>query len=194
MNLHNIAINKRDNPNKVLNDIIYRWSPRGMNGEVMTADELKPLFEAAHWAPSSFNNQPWRFYYALQGTKEFQILFDLLVEKNQQWCKNAGCLMILVSKTTFDHDRSPMRTHAFDTGAAWHAFAVEGIRRGLVVHGMAGFNYDAAAKVLDLREEYHVNCMIAVGKPAPEVEKETITQRKAINDIAIPYNQRSELL
>jgi nitroreductase len=163
-----------------------------MNGAAVTAEELKPLFEASHWAPSCFNNQPWRFYYALRDTKQFQILFDLLVEKNQQWCKNAGCLMILVSKTTFDHNGAPMRTHAFDTGAAWHAFAVEGIRRGLVVHGMAGFNYDAAAKVLDLGEEYHVNCMIAVGKPSAEVETETITQRKSIDDIAIPYNQRSE--
>ena len=191
MNLHAICARNRINSNETLESIIHRWSPRNMNGEAVTVDELKPLFEAAHWAPSSFNNQPWRFYYALKGTKEFQILFDLLVEKNQQWCKNAGCLVILVSKTTFDHDRSPMRTHAFDTGAAWHAFAIEGIRRGLVVHGMAGFNYDAAAKVLALGEEYHINCMIAVGKPAPEVEKEAITQRKLIDDIAIPY-KRSE--
>lgn len=193
MNLHAICAGNRINSHEILESTIHRWSPRNMNGEAVTAEELKPLFEAAHWAPSSFNNQPWRFYYALRDTQQFQIFFDLLVEKNQQWCKKAGCLVILVSKTTFDHNGTPMRTHAFDTGAAWHAFAVEGIRRGLVVHGMAGFNYDAAAKVLDLGEEYHVNCMIAVGKPAPEVEKETITQRKAIDDIAIPYNQRSEL-
>ena len=191
MILHAICARNRINSNEILESIIHRWSPRSMNGEAVSVEELKPLFETAHWAPSSFNNQPWRFYYALQGTKEFKILFDLLVEKNQQWCKNAGCLVILVSKTTFDHDRSPMRTHAFDTGAAWHAFAVEGVRRGLVVHGMAGFDYDAAVKVLDLGEEYHVNCMIAVGKPAPEVEKETITQRKSIDDIAIPF-KRSE--
>ena len=193
MNLHVICASNRINSNEILESIILRWSPRSMNGEAVTADELNPLFDAAHWAPSSFNNQPWRFYYTLRDTQQFQIFFNLLVEKNQQWCKNAGCLMILVSKTTFDHNSSPMRTHAFDTGAAWHAFAVEGIRRGLVVHGMAGFNYDAAAKILGLDEEYHVNCMIAVGKPAPEVEKETITPRKAIDDIAIPYNQRSQL-
>ena len=192
MNLYNITRNKRDNPLKILDEVIYRWSPRSMNGQTLNKDELLPLFESAHWAPSSFNNQPWRFYYALRDMEQFQILFDLLVEKNQQWCKNAGCLMILVSKTTFDHNGAPMRTHAFDTGAAWHAFAIEGLRRGFVVHGMVGFNYDKAAKVLNLGEEYHVNCMIAIGKPAPEVEKEVVTQRKSIDDIAIPYNQSSE--
>lgn len=191
MNLHAVCADKRINSHKVLESTIHRWSPRSMNGENITAEELKSLFEAARWAPSCFNNQSWRFYYALRDTKEFETLFNLLVEKNQQWCKNAGCLMILVSKTTFDHNGAPVRTHAFDTGAAWHAFAVEGLQRGLVVHGMAGFNYDAAAEVLDMGEEYHVNCMIAVGKPAPEVEKETITQRKSIDKIAIPY-KRSE--
>ena len=80
-----------------------------------------------------------------------------------------------------------MRTHAFDTGAAWHAFAMEGIQRQLVVHAMAGFNYDAAMKLLNLGDEYYVNCMIAVGKPGSEVKTETITQRKSIDDIAIPY-------
>ena len=191
MDLGAICAGGRVNSHQILESIIHRWSPRSMNGTAITVDELKPLFESAHWAPSSSNNQPWRFYYALRDTKQFEVLFNLLVEKNQQWCKNAGCLMILVSKTTSEHNGTPMRTHAFDTGAAWHAFAVEGVRRGLVVHGMAGFNYDEAAIVLNLGEEYHVNCMIAVGKPAAGVETETITQRKETDEIAILLSERS---
>jgi len=81
MKLHNNARNKRDNSYNVMNEIIYRWSPRSMNSQALTKDDLLPLFEAARWAPSSFNNQPWRFYYALRDTKQFQILYDLLMEK-----------------------------------------------------------------------------------------------------------------
>ena len=68
MNLHNVTKNKRDNSHKVLNEIIYRWSPCNMNGQTLNKDELLPLFEVAHWAPSCFNNQPWRFYYTPRDT------------------------------------------------------------------------------------------------------------------------------
>lgn len=186
MNLNNIARNKRDNPHKVLDEIVYRWSPRGMNGQALAEDDLLPLFEAAKWAPSAFNNQPWRFYYALRDSDKFKDLLGLLVEKNMQWCVNAACLIIVVSKKTYDHNGSPMRSHAYDTGAAWMALAVEGIRRGYVVHGMAGFDERAASKYLALGDEYQVNFMAAVGMPAPQVEGEAVSQRKTINEIAIP--------
>lgn len=176
-----IRMNKYD----IADDIIYRWSPRSMTGEMVNQTELLPLLESARWAPSSFNNQPWRFYYACRDSLKFRDLFNLLVEKNQTWCRNAGCLLVAVSKTTFDHNGKPMKTHAHDAGAAWMAFALEGIRRNYVVHGMAGFDYEAAKKYLNLGDEYQVNCMIAVGKPAQEIETENVSQRKEIEDIAI---------
>lgn len=185
MNLHNIARNKRDNPYKILDEIIYRWSPRSMNGQGLTKDELLPLFEAARWAPSAFNNQPWRFYYAHRNSEKFPDLLGLLVEKNRQWCINASCLMIVVSKKTYDHNGKPMRSHVYDTGAAWVAFAIEGIRRGYVVHGMAGFDHEAASEYLNLGDEYQINFMAAVGNPSPEVEGEPVSQRKAIDEIVI---------
>lgn len=185
MDLYTFSAAKRLNETAVLEQIVYRWSPRRMTGEVLTPEELRPLLEAAHWAPSSFNNQPWRFYYALRDTAAFTDLFNLLVEKNQQWCRHAGCLMIVVSKTTFDHNGKPMGTHAYDTGSAWMALALEGIRRGYVVHGMAGFDSKAAAEYLKLTDEYHVNAMAAVGKPEPGVQDEDISLRKTVDEIAI---------
>ena len=73
------------------------------------------------------------------------------------WCVNAACLMIVVSKKTYDHSGRPMRSHVYDTGAAWMALAIEGIRRGYVVHGMAGFDDEAAGEYLALGDEYQIN-------------------------------------
>ncbi|MHC4542976.1 MAG: nitroreductase family protein [Planctomycetota bacterium] len=186
MNLHNIAQSKRENTYEVLDEVVYRWSPRSMNGQGLSEKDLMSLFEAARWAPSAFNNQPWRFYYAVKDSEKFRDLLRLLVEKNRQWCLNAACLMIVVSKKTYDHNGRAMRSHVYDSGAAWMALAIEGIRRGYVVHGMAGFDHEAASEYLDLGDDYHVNFMAAVGNPAPEVTHEAISQRKALKEIAIP--------
>lgn len=140
-----------------------RWSPRSMTGEPVSAGDLMAMFEAAHWAPSANNNQPWRFIYVTRDHPAWDTFLGLLVESNKRWCKNAGVLVVVVSKTTFDHNNKPMRTHAFDTGAAWGMFALEGARRNLVVHGMQGFDYDKAKEVLEIPDGYQVQMMAAVG-------------------------------
>jgi len=143
-----------------------RWSPRSMTGEPVSPDELLTLFEAARWAPSSYNNQPWRFLYAHRDTPHWQTFFDLLVEFNQSWCKNAAALVVLVSKTHFDFNGEPSVTHSFDTGAAWASLALQGWLKGLVVHGMQGFDYERARTALNIPEGFQVEAMAAVGKPA----------------------------
>ncbi len=143
---------------------IERWSPRAMSGEPVTQDELLRLFEAARWAPSSANNQPWRILYAHAGTPAFDTFFALLKPGNQAWCVRAGVLLVFVSRTTFD-DGSPARTHAYDTGSAWMSLALQGSRMGLVVHGMGGFDYDAARDELGVPDGYAVQAMAAVGRP-----------------------------
>jgi len=156
-----------------------------MTGEALTKEELLPLFEAARWAPSCYNDQPWRFHYALRGTAGFDRLFALLVDANKAWCEKAGALMVLPSHTLLEHNGKPMRTHSHDAGAAWHALAIEGVRRNLVVHGMAGFDYKAAQDALDLGSNSAVECMIAVGKPAEGASEEAVSSRKAIDEIAV---------
>jgi nitroreductase len=170
--------------------ITSRWSPRSMTGEELTDVELFTLFEAARWAPSSYNNQPWRFVYAKRGTPSWPLYFDLLVEPNQVWCKDAGALLCIVSKKLFDHNNKPCRTHSFDTGAAWMSMALEGAALGLVVHGMEGFDWEKAAKVLELPQDHAVEAMAAIGKRGPEnhlpdklrqIEKPSA--RKALHEI-----------
>ncbi|HOJ59145.1 MAG TPA: nitroreductase family protein [bacterium] len=169
---------------------INRWSPRAMSGEAISRDELMSLFEAARWAPSSFNNQPWRFLYASRDTPEWNLFFDLLVEFNQSWTKNAAVLVVIVSKKNFDHNGQPSLTHSFDAGAAWASLALQGFKNGLVVHGMQGFDYDKAKTVLNIPDDYQVEAMAAIGKPGrkedlPDAlrERETPSSRKPLAEI-----------
>jgi nitroreductase len=143
---------------------VQRWSPRAMSGQAVSETEIMRLFEAARWAPSSGNSQPWRFVYGLAGTPHFDRLFDLLVEANRSWCVRAGALVVALSKAKLDNG-NPLRTHSYDTGAAWMSLALEGQSLGLVVHGMAGFNYDRARADLGVPDDYSVEAMIAVGHP-----------------------------
>jgi nitroreductase len=170
---------------------LNRWSPRAMSGEEIDEKTLFQLFEAAKWAPSSNNNQPWRFIYARRNTKDWETFFNLLAEGNQGWAKNAAVLIVVVSKTTFDNDKLA-RTHSYDAGAAWENFALQGSMMGLVVHGMQGFDYDKAKEVLQIPNGYKVEAMIAVGKkgkkedlPDYQQEREFPSARKSIAEIAM---------
>ncbi len=142
-----------------------RWSPRAMSGEPIAEEDLMVLFEAARWAPSSFNNQPWRILYARRDGEHWPLFLDLLVESNRVWARNAAALLLFISKTSFDHNGKPARTHSFDTGAAWENLALQATLHGYVVHGMQGFDYDRAKTALGIPEEYQVEAMVAVGKP-----------------------------
>lgn len=166
MNVHDVdPTAHRDAGHGVDPLFVRRWSPRAMSGEEIGEEELKRLFEAARWAPSAFNNQPWRFIWARRGSAAFDRLFDLLREGNRPWCANAAALVVVAARTTFEHNDKPSRTHAFDCGAAWMSLALQGTICGLVVHGMQGFDYDRAAAELGVPEDYAVQAMAAIGHP-----------------------------
>src|SRR5437762_2936568 len=147
---------------------LNRWSPRSMTGEPLAEGELFALFEAARWAPSSFNAQLWRFILARrENPKEFDAFLNLLVPGNQAWAKDAGALVVVAARQTFERNDKPSVTHAFDAGAAWENLALEAARRGLVTHGMEGFDYDRARQELRIPREFDVLAMIAIGKRGP---------------------------
>jgi nitroreductase len=145
---------------------IERRSPRAMDGKPMDEELLFSLFEAARWAPSAYNSQPWRFIYSNKGTQGFEKLFNLLVPFNQSWCKNASVLCLVLSKKTMDND-AVSSTYAFDTGAAWQNMALQGHLKNLVVHGMSGFDYKKAMKEYLIPECFEVLAMVAIGHKAP---------------------------
>ena len=187
MKIHDFR--KPENP---VNDIfVNRWSPRAMSGESIDDETLMSLFEAARWAPSANNNQPWRFIYARRNTPYWDTIFGLMNEGNQIWAKDAAVLIVVISKTTFDSGK-PARTHSYDAGAAWVSLALQGTLLNLVVHGMQGFDYDRAKQELRVPDDYQVEAMIAIGRHGKKEdlpdflqEREFPSPRKSISEIAL---------
>lgn len=172
-------INKRKTEYEIENIFLERYSPRAMSGEVVSKDELMTLFEAARWAPSANNIQPWRFLYAIRDTTDFELFFSFLKEGNQIWCKNAGALIIGLSKKNMNNGELN-QTHSFDTGSAWENLALQGTKMGLIVHGMAGYKIESIKESLKITDEYQVELMITVGKPGK------------IEDLPINLQEREE--
>jgi nitroreductase len=168
-----------------------RWSPRALAPEPITVAQMETLLEAARWAPSCYNEQPWRFAYALRGDDRWQVFFDVLVEGNQAWAANAGALVAIAARRDFERNGEPNPAYAFDTGAAWMSLALQASHMGLVAHGMLGFNRDAAREKLALPNAYDLCAMVAVGPPGdkralPEAlqERETPSPRKPLGETA----------
>ena len=171
--------------------ILNRWSRRAMSGEPVSKVELMPLIEAARWAPSSYNGQPWRFIYAIHGSAQWIQFTSLLDEFNRSWAPKAGALLVLASRKEFEWG-GPARTHSFDAGAAWQNFALQGTASGLVVHGMEGFDYARARELLNIPDDYQIEMMIAVGKlgDASHLTGELLamekpSDRRSISEIAM---------
>jgi nitroreductase len=168
-----------------------RWSPRAFTGEAIDETTLFTLFEAARWAPSANNSQPWRFIYTLKDSANWPIFFGLLNENNRRWAVNASALVVLVSKTTHvrngDTEPSPLRNHSFDSGAAWANLALQALHSGWRTHAIGGFNRDKARDALSVPQGYSVEVAIAIGRQAehtslpPDLQdREQPNQRKPV--------------
>lgn len=160
--------------------LLHRWSPRAMSGESISDEEMLRLFEAARWAPSTYNEQEWRFLYARRETPQWQAFFELLVEGNRVWCGRAAMLVVTLAHKVFARNGKPNPVHLFDCGAAFENLALQGSAMGLVVHGMQGFDFDAARTVLRVPDDFALAMMFAVGRPGDPAElPEPLRQREA---------------
>ena len=174
---------------------IERWSPRAFTGENIPETTLLGFIEAARWAPSAYNSQPWRFLYARRDSADWQRYLSLLIEFNRGWAQHASALLVIVSKTTFvppgKSEEQPAPSHAFDTGAAWGFFALQAHLAGWHTHAMTGFDKELARRELKIPDGYEVHAMVAVGKrgdaaslPEPLQARETPSPRLALEAIA----------
>ncbi|MDX3977795.1 nitroreductase family protein [Shinella sp.] len=153
-----------------------RWSPRAFTGEAMPQETLLSLFEAARWAPSAANGQPWRFVYGHRGSEAFETIFQTLDEGNRRWADKAAVLAVIISQThrkNADGEMRPAYTHAFDTGAAWAYLALQAIHAGYHAHGMGGIDRAKAMDVLGVPDSFRVEAAVAIGRIAP---KETLPE------------------
>jgi nitroreductase len=140
-----------------------RWSPRAYDERPVEREKLQSLFEAARWAPSCFNAQPWRFLVGTKGNPtEYNRLLDCLVEGNKKWAHRAPVLVLSVAKLTFD-DGSPNRHAWHDVGLAAGHLVLEAAALGLQAHQMAGFDVEKARKDLAIPEGYDPVAMITIG-------------------------------
>jgi nitroreductase len=156
-----------------------RSSPQNMGGKPLRKKEFIPLFEAARWAPSSYNAQLWRFVYVLKKSKRWP-LFLRLIDANNSWAKDASVLVIVVTRKNFEYNNKRSRTATFDAGAACENLALEGTRRGLAVHLMEGFDYEKAAQVCNISKKFEVLVMIAIGR---KMKLEKRSTRRPLKEI-----------
>ncbi|WP_407269636.1 nitroreductase family protein [Radiobacillus sp. PE A8.2] len=149
---------------------INRWSPRSFQDKQIPDDILLSLFEAARWAPSSMNLQPWRFIIAR--TEEDRARFHSFInEMNLTWAKKAPVFALLISER--EHEKGKNGSHKFDAGAAWGYLALEAVRKGLITHPMGGIDRDKAREVLQIPDNFTVDALIAIGYQA---EKEALPE------------------
>jgi nitroreductase len=142
-----------------------RWSPRAFANKLIEPAVLASLFEAARWAPSSNNEQPWAYLVATKDDEEnFAKMLSVLVEFNAGWAKQAAVLVIAVSHLNFQSG-TPNRNAFYDTGAATALLSVEATARGLAVHQMAGFDPAKAKQVFEIPEDWEPIAAIAIGCP-----------------------------
>lgn len=147
---------------------INRRSLRAMSGESIEHETLMSVFEAARWAPSSWNNQPWRFVYVQRGMAEWDAFYNLIGEFNQVWACKADVLIIVVTKITFDFNGNPSKTASYDVGTACQNMALQAVRNGLCAVPVEGFNHRGATQMLNLDDEHKVELMWVLGKPGSD--------------------------
>jgi nitroreductase len=173
-----------------------RWSPRAFDASDMPEEDLLTLFEAARWAPSAFNSQPWRILYARRGDPDFERFLDLLVPFNRSWAQSGSAMVYILSDSLPSTDKTTgepatSHTHSYDAGAAWACFALQATRLGYQAHGMSGVDFERARDELGVPERYRIEAAAVVGRigdPASLPEKlrarEFPSGRKAVEEFA----------
>jgi len=160
--------NTRQAEHPISDIFLHRWSPRAYSGEDMPQADLLTILEAARWAPSSYNFQPWRFLYARRGTPQWERFLGILNEFNRGWAHTASAIIIIVSKDTSLPPGAtaevPNFTHSFDTGAAWGYLALQASLSGWHAHGLGGIDREKARTELGIPAGYTVEAGAVIGR------------------------------
>jgi nitroreductase len=167
MTLSAVEVNKmkyaQPSAEGVLPLILERWSPRAFDARDVSSAELRTIFEAGRWAPSSYNEQPWRFFAGHRNSETHRKILDALVPFNQEWAGSAPVLILGVTKTRFSHNDTPNNYAAHDLGAAMAYMALQATALGLAAHQMAGFDWVKAREAFAIPETYGMGSVMALG-------------------------------
>ena len=173
--------------------ILERWSPRSFDGRDVQASDLRIIFEAGRWAPSSYNEQPWRFFVGHRNSDTYNKILDALVPSNQQWAKSAPVLILGVAKTRFSHNDTPNNYAAHDLGAAMAFMALQASALGLAAHQMAGFDWAKAREAFAIPETYAMGSVMALGYQGEladlpdrfQAQEQSPRSRKSLSEIVL---------
>ncbi len=183
-------------PHHEVHEVFHRrWSPRAFTDEEIPETALLRLFEAARWAPSAMNAQPWRFVWARRGTPAFDRFLGALAPANRAWAARAAVLVAVISRTHADGPQGPgtvpLPSHSFDAGAAWAHLALQAEMDGWSTHAMGGFDRGAAHDALLVPDGHQVEVLVAVGRrgdpgslPEPLRAREHPSDRRPVGEIA----------
>jgi nitroreductase len=177
----------------ILKEISGRWSPRAFSNDPISQEELHILFEAARWAASGNNTQPWRFVFAHKGSDEFEALLSTLAEGNQVWAKNAPVLMGVFGRTRHEYKERENRTWMYELGLAVGQLGIQAQSMDIYLHQMGGFDPEKMAKVCKAPDVFEAMVAIALGRQGkPETLEEPLRSRetaertrKPLSDIVI---------
>jgi nitroreductase len=147
----------------IMDSIKERWSPRAFKATPVKEEDLRALVEAAGYAPSCFNEQPWRFV-LFHEAGQVARLKSYLAAANREWNQEVPAYVLFLYDKQFTHNGKDNRWAAFDTGTAWGYFSLEAHRRGLVTHAMAGFSRSALAEALAIPDNLELIALVAVGE------------------------------
>jgi nitroreductase len=178
----------------IMPEIKARWSPRAFDQDrPVPPDDLRAILEAAHFAPSDMNEQPWLFLVA-QTPEQRATALEVLNSKNRAWAFRAPVLLFILSRQNFTEDQEENRWHLFDAGTAWGYLSLEAQRRGLITHAMGGFSVTKARDAFGIPEDISVIAAVAVGYHgdisdlSPSLlEREHPGEREALDDLIYRY-------
>ena len=182
---------KRQSDRNIDPVFLERWSPRAFSDENISMEDVLTILEAGRWAPSCYNEQPWRFAIAVTDRQK-KTFSETLVKQNQIWASQSAALVYIVYKSTFSFNGEENKWAFFDAGAAWASMAIQATKMGLHVHAMAGFNAEKARKLLKLGDDFSVAVAVAIGKlgdrgtlPDSLKEMECPSDRKPLDELII---------
>ncbi len=164
-----------------------RWSPRSFTDQPVTKESIQNIFEAARWAPSSSNDQPWRFIVGFKGDKTWDMIMETLVDFNQKWAKLAPVLVLSIGKKISDKNGKPSRTFMYDVGQSVAHITFQAMYEGLFVHQMGGFSAQKAAELFKIPEDYQAITAFTIGhKGEPELLEENFADMEKSERIRRP--------
>lgn len=178
----------------VLPAVLNRWSPRSFADREVNPEDLKRVFEAARWAASSYNEQPWRYLVGTRNSPTYKKIFSTLIGFNQSWATTAPVLILGVASTKFSHNGTDNLYAVYDLGAASSYLTLQASVLGLTTHQMAGFDQAAARAAFEIPADYALGSVIALGyqgEPAALGHEQMIAmetaprERKPLNELVL---------